>query len=89
MFFGGMLFGLLIVATVPRLLNLAIKPDKIYPLYGIHYSVQRAIVGLTNNRVFKTLFGDSSSIVHYLALPRISLTRRRADGVELRYAAQA
>ena len=66
MYFGGMLFGLLIVATVPRLLNLAIKPDKIYPLYGIHYSVQRAIVGLTNNRVFKTLFGDSSSIVHYL-----------------------
>ncbi len=66
LFFGMMLVGLLVVATVPRLLNLAIKPDKIYPLYGIHYSVHRAIVGMTNNRVFKTLFGDSSSIVHYL-----------------------
>ncbi len=61
-----MVVGLLVVATVPRLLNRAIKPDKIYPLYGIRYSVHRAIVTLTNNRSFKILFGDSSSIVHYL-----------------------
>jgi non-ribosomal peptide synthetase-like protein len=66
LFFGMMLVGLLVVATVPRLLNLAIKPDKTYRLYGIYYSVHRAIVGITNNRSFKTLFGDSSSIVHYL-----------------------
>ena len=31
------------VVTVPRLLNLAIKPDKVYRLYGFHYSVHRAI----------------------------------------------
>ncbi len=66
LFFGLMLVGLLVVATLPRLLNRAIKPDKIYPLYGIRYSVHRAIVTFTNNRSFKILFGDSSSIVHYL-----------------------
>jgi non-ribosomal peptide synthetase-like protein len=66
LFFGMMLVGLLVVAIVPRLLNLAMKPDTTYRLYGIHYSVHRAIVSLTNNRAFKTLFGDSSSIVHYL-----------------------
>ena len=31
LFFGAMLVGLLVVVTVPRLLNLAIKPDKVYP----------------------------------------------------------
>jgi non-ribosomal peptide synthetase-like protein len=66
LFFGLMLVGLVVLATFPRLLNLAIKPDKLYRLYGIHYSVHRVIVGMTNNRAFKTLFGDSSAIVHYL-----------------------
>jgi non-ribosomal peptide synthetase-like protein len=66
LFFGLMLVGLLVVATIPRLLNRAIKPDKIYPLYSLHYSIHRVITGLTNNRSFKILFGDSSSIVHYL-----------------------
>jgi non-ribosomal peptide synthetase-like protein len=66
LFFGLMLVGLFVLATVPRILNLAIKPDKLYRLYGIHYSVHRVIVGMTNNRAFKTLFGDSSAIVHYL-----------------------
>ena len=74
-----LLVGLLVVATVPRLLNHAIKPDKIYRLYGVHYAVHRAIVGTTNNRFFKTLFGDSSSIVHYLRylgyrLPQVEQT---------------
>jgi hypothetical protein len=37
LFFGSLLIGLVFVGTVPRLLNLAIAPDKVYPLYGIHY----------------------------------------------------
>jgi non-ribosomal peptide synthetase-like protein len=65
-FIGAVLAGLLLVSTLPRLLSLAIKPDRIYPLYGFHYSVQRAILRLTNIRFFTTLFGDSSAIVHYL-----------------------
>ena len=31
LFFGAVLVGLLVVVTVPRVLNLAIKPDKVYP----------------------------------------------------------
>ncbi|MET7714443.1 Pls/PosA family non-ribosomal peptide synthetase [Streptomyces sp. NPDC005407] len=65
-FFGGILVGLLVVSTVPRLLSLAIKPGRTYPLYGLHHGIQRAITRLTNIRFFTTLFGDSSAIVHYL-----------------------
>lgn len=65
-FFGAALAGLFIQGTVPRLLSLALKPDKVYPLYGFHYGLQRAIAFLTNRTFFTTLFGDSSAIVHYL-----------------------
>ena len=64
--FGGLLVGLLVVGTVPRLLNLAIEPDKVYALYGIHYFLHGTIARLTNVRIFTYLFGDSSSIVYYL-----------------------
>ncbi|WP_330310347.1 MULTISPECIES: Pls/PosA family non-ribosomal peptide synthetase [unclassified Streptomyces] len=65
-FIGAAPVGLVLVGTLPRLLRLAIKPDRVYPLYGFHYGVQRAILRLTNIRFFTTLFGDSSAIVHYL-----------------------
>ena len=64
--FGGIAVGLLLVGTVPRLLNRAIKPDRVYPLYGFHYGVHRAIGRLTNVPFFLQLFGDSSYIVPYL-----------------------
>ena len=54
------------VFTVPRVLNLAIKPDTVYPLYGFRYSIHRTIGRLTNVKFFTYLFGDSSYIVHYL-----------------------
>ena len=63
---GGIVIGLLIVGTIPRLLNLAIKPDRLYPLYGIRYAAHRSISALTNVPAFLLLFGDSSYIVHYL-----------------------
>jgi non-ribosomal peptide synthetase-like protein len=66
LFFGFVLVGLLFVATVPRLLNLAIKPDMVYPLYGFHYGIHKAIARMTNVRFFTWLFGDSCYIVHYL-----------------------
>jgi non-ribosomal peptide synthetase-like protein len=65
-FFGSILFGLLYVVTVPRLLNLAIQPGKVYPLYGFHYWVHRAIGRMSNVPFFIHLFGDSSYIVIYL-----------------------
>jgi non-ribosomal peptide synthetase-like protein len=66
LFAGTLVLGLLGVFTVPRLLNLALKPDKTYPLYGFHYAVHRAIGRLSNVKYFTHLFGDSSYIVPYL-----------------------
>ncbi len=64
--FGSVLLGLLVVSTVPRVLSLAIKPDKVYRLYGVHYWIHRVIARMTNIRFYTRLFGDSSYIVHYL-----------------------
>ncbi|OAH13655.1 Pls/PosA family non-ribosomal peptide synthetase [Streptomyces jeddahensis] len=66
LFFGFVVLGLVALFTVPRLMNLFVKPDKVYPLYGFHYSTHRAIARITNIKFFKWLFGDSSYIVHYL-----------------------
>src|SRR5207247_64461 len=66
LFFGVALVGLLLVVTVPRVLNLFIKPDTVYPLYGFHDAVRRAIARIGRMRFFTYLFGDSSYIVHYL-----------------------
>jgi non-ribosomal peptide synthetase-like protein len=74
-FFGGVLGGFLFVVTVPRVLNLAIKPDKVYCLYGFHYGVHRAIVRMTNRKFLTALFGDSSYIVHYLRCLGYDLSR--------------
>jgi non-ribosomal peptide synthetase-like protein len=64
--FGAVLVGLLVVVSVPRMLNLAIEPDRTYRLYGFHYGAHRLIARLTNVRFFTFLFGDSSYIVNYL-----------------------
>ncbi|HEX6510022.1 MAG TPA: Pls/PosA family non-ribosomal peptide synthetase [Chloroflexota bacterium] len=66
LFFGFIIVGLAVVFSVPRLPNHAIKPDKVYPLYGFHYAMQRTIAGMTNSKFFNWLFGDSSYIIHYL-----------------------
>ena len=66
LFFGSIALGLLVVATVPRLLALVVRPDRDYLLYGIRYLAHRTIVRITNRRFFTRLFGDSSYIVYYL-----------------------
>jgi non-ribosomal peptide synthetase-like protein len=80
LFFGGVLIGLGYVVTVPRLLNLALKPDTVYPLYGIHFWIQRTIARTTNSRFFTFLFGDSSAIVHYLRALGYDLSRVEQTG---------
>jgi non-ribosomal peptide synthetase-like protein len=66
LFCGAALVGLLFVGTAPRILNLLIKPDTVYPLYGFHYWVHRAIARTSNSRFYMRLLGDTSYIVHYL-----------------------
>ncbi|MEV4603459.1 Pls/PosA family non-ribosomal peptide synthetase [Amycolatopsis sp. NPDC049253] len=65
-FFGVSLLGLLLIAVVPRVLSLALRPDKVYRLYTLRYSILRAIRLISNLKFFMTVFGDSSAIVHYL-----------------------
>lgn len=66
LYFGAILTGLIGVAVIPRLLNLAIKPGRVYRLYGFHYWVHRSIAFISNRPFYLRLFGDSSYIVHYL-----------------------
>ena len=66
LFFGLALIGLLLSVAVSRVLNPFIKPDTVYPLYGLHDAVHRAIARIGRMRFFTFLFGDSSYIVHYL-----------------------
>ncbi|WP_369252923.1 Pls/PosA family non-ribosomal peptide synthetase [Streptomyces sp. R41] len=80
LFFGSLLAGLLVVGIVPRVLNRAITPGKVYPLYGVHYGIQRAIALMTNRKSFNTLFGDSSGIVHYLRYLGYDLSRVEQTG---------
>src|SRR5258708_424257 len=65
-FFGLALAGLLLVVVVSRLLSPFVKPDVVYPLYGFHDAVHRAIARIGRMRFFTRLFGDSSYIVHFL-----------------------
>ncbi|HKS48249.1 MAG TPA: Pls/PosA family non-ribosomal peptide synthetase [Amycolatopsis sp.] len=79
-FFGFVLVGLLVVVSVPRALNLMIKPDRDYPLYGFHYWIHLVIGRLTNVKLFTGLFGDSSYIVHYLRCLGYDLTQVEQTG---------
>jgi len=80
LYFGALIFGLLFVVTVPRLLNLVITPDRVYPLYGVHYSLHRTIARITNLKAFTYLFGDSSYIVDYLRWLGYDLSRVEQTG---------
>ena len=63
--FGGLLVGLVVVLTVPRLLRLLVRPDVTYPLYGLRYFVQQLITLLTNTG-FTRLLGDSVFVTGFL-----------------------
>jgi non-ribosomal peptide synthetase-like protein len=65
-FFGATIVGFVVVLTVPRVLNLVIKPGRHYRLYGFHDRIHRAITRMTSVKFFTHLFGDSSYIVYFL-----------------------
>jgi non-ribosomal peptide synthetase-like protein len=66
LYLGSILVGFVIVMTVPRLLNLLIRPYTVYRLYGFYYGVHRLITRLTNAKILSGLVGDTSWIVYYL-----------------------
>ena len=77
---SGVVGGLLIVATVPRLLALAIRPGRVYRLYGVRYWIHRTIARLTNRNFLNALLGDSSYIVGYQRLVGYDLNRVEQTG---------
>ncbi|WP_026257467.1 Pls/PosA family non-ribosomal peptide synthetase [Actinopolymorpha alba] len=64
--FGLAILGAVLVPVLSRVLSRPLQPNTVYPLYGVRFTLQRAVARLTNIRFFITLFGDSSAIVHYL-----------------------
>ncbi|HEX6810011.1 MAG TPA: Pls/PosA family non-ribosomal peptide synthetase [Planctomycetota bacterium] len=66
LYFGAVLLGLVAMGTVPRILSRFLEPDRVYPLYGFHYGVHRAITRMGRTDFYPLLFGDSSYIVHFL-----------------------
>ncbi|MET8948425.1 Pls/PosA family non-ribosomal peptide synthetase [Streptomyces sp. NPDC004542] len=80
LFFGFVVVGLVVLYTVPRLLSAAVRPDRVYPLYGFHYAAHRATARLTNVKFFAWLFGDSSYIVYYLRGLGYDLSRVEQTG---------
>ena len=80
LFSGAVLAGLLLVVTVPRLLNLLLRPDTVYPLYGFRDRVHRGITRLTSIKFFMYLFGDSSYVVSYLRWLGYDLSRVEQTG---------
>ena len=89
LFFGSMLTSLAITVTVPRFLNRALEPGKVYPLYGLHYGIHQLIGRLTNIKFFTYLFGDSSYIVNYLRWIGYKLPQAQTDRIEFRYGPEA
>jgi non-ribosomal peptide synthetase-like protein len=66
LFIVGLILGLVFVVTVPRILNLFLKPDVVYPLYGVRFAIQRLLNRFTRAKLYKDVFGDSSYIVNFL-----------------------
>ena len=46
-------------------MNLFLRKDRTYVLYGFHYFIQQTIELLSNSVFYNRLFGDSSAIVYY------------------------
>jgi non-ribosomal peptide synthetase-like protein len=80
LYFGAVLLGLVVLFTLPRALRLLVRPDRVYPLYGLHSGAHRVMTALTNIRFFTWLFGDSSYIVPYLRFLGYDLDRVEQTG---------
>ncbi|AGP60169.1 hypothetical protein [Streptomyces rapamycinicus] len=64
--FGLALRGAILVPALSRVLSRPLRPNAVYPLHGVRFTLQRAVARLTSTRFTIALFGDSSAIVHYL-----------------------
>ena len=63
---GGTVAAILFITTLPKLLQLGLKPDTVYPLFGLRDAAARAVGKMTNSPMLGQLFGDSSYVVNYV-----------------------
>ena len=80
LFGGGVVLGWIVVMTVPRFLNLFLRPEKVYPLYGMAFRINHAITRMTNVKFFTQLFGNSSYSAYYLRRLGYHLFRIKQTG---------
>ena len=66
LFAAALLLGVLVMLTLPRLLNRLVRPGAVYPLYGVRYLAQLMIGSLTNSQLLVLLLGDSSFITSFV-----------------------
>ena len=82
---AAVLVGLLFVFTVPRVFNRSITPDKVYPLYGFHYSGPPCDHPHDQHQILHASLREQLLHRALSAQPRVSTwVPRRADRVELR-----
>jgi non-ribosomal peptide synthetase-like protein len=66
LFWGTVLVGFVLSLALPRLLNRMLPADRVFPLYGWRWSLQRTTARTTNLGFYTGLFGDSSAIPYWL-----------------------
>ncbi len=82
---GGLLLGLLVSTTVPRLLMRMLRPGETYRLYGSAYWALRTISRLTNSKFYTQTFGGQLLHRGLPAGHRLPVRQGGADRIELRH----
>jgi len=67
-YFVSVPLGLGFIYLAPRFLQLFLRKDRTYVLFGFHDIVYRSIKAITNSRFYSFLLGDSALVVTYLRL---------------------
>lgn len=79
-YFGELLLLMAIVLTIPRVLNLFVKPEVAHSLYGFQYEIAKLIARFSNNQLLNKVFGDSSMIIYWLSAVGYDLSRGTQTG---------
>jgi len=64
-YFFGIVLACVSVTVVPRIINVFLKTNKSFPLFGVQYVLSRWMAGSSNSKFLNRIFGDSSLIMYY------------------------
>lgn len=77
---SGLVLGLAAIYAIPRICNRFLEPNRVYPMFGLHYWLQSTVETVSNSRFYNLLFGDSSYIVNYMRLVGWNLNKVEQTG---------